>query len=183
MSSTIWTRTTIATVTRKKTGNKTFLALFSNFGNPEPSIRFELKRPGASPDAGRPGFLVPVVMADNDRNRSTRSVQRRSNAVKYVVGIKRFNTTAILVDSNFSTVDASGNLRPNENPEAALMRNGVLYPGCIYGYSGNVIRAEQCIEKIRINVATAVGLQASGRRWSGRCISTSFPLVSGNSSI
>jgi hypothetical protein len=87
-------------------------------------------------------------------------VQRRSNAVTYVIGIKRFNTTAILVDSNFSTVDADGNLRPNDNPEEALMKNGVLYPGCIYGYSGNVIRAEQCIEKIRINVANAVGLQA-----------------------
>jgi hypothetical protein len=83
-----------------------------------------------------------------------------SNAMTYVVGIKRFNTTAILVDSNFSTVDANGNLRPNENPEEALMKNGVLYPGCIYGYSGNVIRAEQCIQKLRINVATAVGLQA-----------------------
>ena len=74
----------------------------------------------------------------------------------YVIGIKRFDTTAILVDSALSLRDAAGKLYPH--PELEGFKNGVLYPGCIYGFAGNLERAAQFMQKMRTVVATETGL-------------------------
>jgi hypothetical protein len=76
----------------------------------------------------------------------------------YVIGIRRFDTTAILVDSAISTYDAAArNFRTD--PDALAVKNGVLYPGCIYGLAGNPEPAHQFVQKMRSVVATEAGLQ------------------------
>lgn len=59
----------------------------------------------------------------------------------YVVGIKRFGAAAIITDSLLTS--------PAYPPDLASIKSGLLFPGCIYGISGNWQRAWQCIHAIR----------------------------------
>jgi hypothetical protein len=80
-----------------------------------------------------------------------------ASLMTYVIGITRFDTTAILVDSSIWIRDAAGNLIPDPEADAGI-KNGVLYPGCIYGFAGNPERAYQFMQKMRSVAATKTGL-------------------------
>ena len=59
----------------------------------------------------------------------------------YVVGVKRLGVSAIITDSFLVTGGAE--LSP------ASIKSGVLFPGCIFGISGNWRRAWDCIQDLR----------------------------------
>src|SRR5690348_8280095 len=73
----------------------------------------------------------------------------------YVVAARRFGRMAFVADSRLSKPDAS------ERTTAGGRKTGILFPGCIYGISGDIRRGGDCL---RILESAAAGSPASSWR-------------------